>query len=687
MKKILLIGLSVLFVLPLMPLSAQEYRPLLDSNTRSLLHEVLSGELAKEYTIHISRFHRIQGSREYRESAQYVLKKLHEFGFSQNDAYIESFPSDGKVKYQTWQSPSGWDMEAAELRMIEPYDERIVGFPEIPMSLITYSNPGDGTAELVWVGSGTQESDYEGKDVKGKFVLATGYGGSVHRLAVLKYGAKAVVCYLDDDRAKEYPDMLAYTGMWPKTEELDRVTFGFNLTNRQGEKLKHLLESGQRVTLRGWAKGIGLEPYWMDVVVAHIRGSEKPEEAFILTAHLDHPKESANDNASGSAALLDMCRGLNELIDQGRISQPKRSFIFLWVPEFYGSMAYIDAHEDVCGPELGGTYLGSINYDMVGEHLELIHTNMNLTRSPFSIPSVFNDVVANMAGMVDRMNVRTPRGSLSRFNYRLNLYSGGSDHVCFNDRKIPSMMFGHGDYTHHTSEDTPDKVDPVELERAEIIGAAALLYLSELNESQALDLLYFVSANAEKRFGTASRRAYNILASAAGEKIQSAWAEAQNVIDHALLWEKKTLESVLTYKNNGTIKDLFGRLVQQLEAKHITTSETFRWFVGRAGIQQRVPPVLDNRPDRRIAVRLTRGPLAREIPVDKLSKEDAAWYMTAFRELNRNVRYEIVNFVDGKRTVSEIRNAVSAEYSPVPIETVARYLDDLVKAGVMSWKR
>ena len=248
-------------------------------------------------------------------------------------------------------------------------------------------------------------------------------------------------------------------------------------------------------------------------------------------------------------------------------------------------------------------------------------------------------------------------------------------------------MFGHGDYTHHTSEDTPDKVDPVELERAEIIGAAALLYLSELNESQALDLLYFVSANAEKRFGTASRRAYNILASATGEKIQSAWAEAQNVIDHALLWEKKTIESVLTYKNNGTINDLFGRLVQQLEAKHKTTSETFRWFVGRAGIQQRVPPVLDNRPDRRIAVRLTRGPLASEIPVDKLSKEDAAWYMTAFRELNRNVQYEIVNFVDGKRTVSEIRNAVSAEYSPVPIETVARYLDDLVKAGVMSWKR
>lgn len=356
MKKLFFLLVCILVVIPL---SAQEYQQLLDSETRDLLHEALSGELAKEYTIHISRTHRIQGSRGYRQSAQYVLDMLLKFGFSEENAYIESFKSDGKVQYQTWQSPSGWDMEAAELRMLEPYEERIVGFPEIPMSLITYSNPGDVTAELVWVGPGTRESDYEGKDVGGKFVLATGYGGAVHRLAVLKYGAKAVVCTLDDDRAKEYPDMLAYTGMWPLTEELDRVTFGFNLTNRQGEKLKNLLESGEKVILRGWAQGIGLEPYWMDVVVAHIRGSEKPEEEFIICGHLDHPKESANDNASGSAAMLDICRALKELIDQGRLPHPRRSIRILWVPEFYGSMAYIDAHPEVVGPELGGKFLAN----------------------------------------------------------------------------------------------------------------------------------------------------------------------------------------------------------------------------------------------------------------------------------------------------------------------------------------
>ena len=100
-------------------------------------------------------------------------------------------------------------MDWAELRMMEPYEERIVGYPEVAMSLITYSNAGSATAELVFVGAGTSDADYEGKDVKDKIVLATGYGGSVHRLAVLKYGAKAVVCYLADKRAALYPDMLA----------------------------------------------------------------------------------------------------------------------------------------------------------------------------------------------------------------------------------------------------------------------------------------------------------------------------------------------------------------------------------------------------------------------------------------------------------------------------------------------
>jgi len=658
-------------------LSAQAFLPLLDRDRRDLLHEALSGEIAKDHVIQISRHHRIQGSRGYRAAAEYVRDQLRAYGFAESDAYIESYPSDGRIEYQTWQSPSGWDIEFAELRMVEPRDERIVGYPEIAMSLITYSNPGDATAELVWVGSGTSERDYAGKDVRGKFVLATGYGGDVHRLAVLEHGAVGVVCYLDDDRAAEYPDMLAYTGMWPLANELDRVTFGFDLTNRQGERLRGMLEAGQRVVVRGRVEGIGLEPYFMDIVVARIPGTEHPDEELVVAAHLDHPKESANDNASGSAAMLDMARAFKALMDDGRMAPPKRSIRFLWVPEWNGTMAYIDRHPEMVGPGLGGSVLAHLNLDMVGEHLELLHTRMGITRTPASIPSALNDVVENMAQMVDRMDVRTPRGSQSAFNFRVTPYGGGSDHMMFIDRKVPGMMIGHGDYTHHTSEDTPDKVDPVELERSEIIAASTLLYLSDLTEDEAVDLAYLVAATGAARLVGEGRRAFGSLGQDGGSFLAAA-----NLLRHAGQWEREALESVLTFRNADRVRETVGSLVGLLGRQ---TTELEERLIAEAR-RQRLPLRVTRAGDNRVPVRLTRGPLDFGLPESRLSPDAAAWYAGEGRALNGNVRFELVNFVDGNRSVAEIRDAVSAEYAPLPVAVVARYFDDLVRAQVIEWQ-
>lgn len=675
----------------------QDHQALLDPSIRDLLHETLSGELAKEHVIQITRHHRIQGSRGYRNAAKYVLEKLRSYGFSESDASIESFRSDGRVTYQTWQSPSGWDIESAELRMLKPYEERIVGYPEIAMSVITYSNLGDVTAELVWVGMGTSDKDYEGKDVKGKFVLATGYGGEVHRLAVLKYGAKAVICYLDDDRAKEFPDMLQYTGMWPRTEELDRVTFGFNITNRQGEKLKNLLLAGKKVILHGWVKGIGLEPYFMDVVAALIRGSEKPvydssiydrrEEELVFSAHLDHPKESANDNASGSAAILDIARTLKELIDSGRLPRPKRSLRFLWVPEWYGTMAYIDAHPEMKGPTLGGTFLANMNLDMVGENLELLHSKLIITRTPSSLPSCVNDVVENMAEMVDQMNIRTPRGSHSAFNYRVTPYSGGSDHMMFIDRKIPGVMFSHDpDYTHHTSEDTPDKVDPVELERCEIIAAGTMWHLANLDQVQAVYLAYLVQANAGKRLGEAHRRAQQLVAAAPQDSLAQAWSESINIIDQAAKQESDAVASVLNFTKAEKVVQIVEMMKNQLSRQKEFHVEEIRFSAAARGMGTGNPPALETTPDVRVPTRLTRGPLDFSIPESKLPSTDAVWYRSKEFTLNGDERFELVNFIDGKRTMTEIRDALSAEFVPVDLQVVSHYIEDLVRVGVVKWK-
>lgn len=669
------------------PALAQPGDPLLDARTRDLLHESLSGERAKDHVIQISRHHRIQGSRGYRDAAQYVLQELRRAGFSEADAYIESFPSDGKRVYQTWQSPSGWHIESAELRMVEPFDERIVGYPEIGMSVVTYSNAGHARAELVWVGAGTQASHYEGKDVRGKIVLCTGNGGAVHRLAVLEYGAAAVVCYLDDARAKDHPDMLAYTGMWPRAQELDRVAFGFNLTNRQGTRLRQLLESGQRVVLDARVDGPGLEPYAMDVVVAHIRGGARGSEEIALSAHLDHPKESANDNASGSAAILDIARSLNELITSGRLPRPERSIRLVWVPEYYGTVAYMDAHPELRGPALGGTFLANLNLDMVGENLELLHSKMVLTRTPSSIPSALNDVVENMARMVDGMDVRTPRGSQSVFNYRMVPHSGGSDHNMFIDRKIPGMMINHDpDYTHHTSEDTPDKVDPVELERSALIATGASWYLANLDPAQGVDLAYLVGAGSSGRLGDAARAARTQLAAAA-DGVSEGWAEAQSRLDHVLAWEREALRSVLQFNDAAGVRDAVKLQEDQLVAQHQLLSRGLQQAAAARGARGARPPALVADRDRRVPVRLTRAPLASGLPASGLPADRAAWYGSREYPLRGgSLAFELVNFVDGKRTVAQIRDALSAQFAPVPVEAVGRYLDDLASLKLVEWR-
>ncbi len=694
--------MRALAVLPLLldPAAAQsmaaEPRPALDPALRDLFHEALSGELAKEHVIAITRHHRIQGSRGYRDAARYVIETLRDGGFATPElpetraaflaagdldgdtaahaaapdagarrvggapagappaAWIESFTSDGRVTYQTWQSPSGWDIDEAELRLLSPAapgGERIAGFPEIAMSVVTYSNAGDVTAPLVWVGDGASAADYAGKDVAGKFVLATGYGGAVHRQAVLQHGAAAVVCYLADERAAEYPDMLQYTGMWPRTAELERTTFGFNLTNRQGERLRALLAGGQEVVLRGFVKGRGLEPYWMDVVTAVIPGASRPDEEILFTAHLDHPKESANDNASGSGAILDMALTLSRLVADGRLPRPARTLRFLWVPEWNGTMAWIDAHSEAAGPALGGPLLANLNLDMVGEDLERLHSRLILTRTPDSLPSALDELVGAMAEMVDRLDVRTPRGSLGAFNWRLTPYSGGSDHMMLLDREVPAVMFSHApDYTHHTSEDTVDKVDPVELERCELIATGAAWRLANPDEALGRDLLALVESDGAAR----------VLRAHAARPGWTWWAMQ--------VWDAE----------RRSVADLVpGYPVPAQPPLAPPPGEDWR----------AVPSTLATPELDRVPVRTTRGPLDFGLPESRLPPERAAWYAAEGRLLDGDLRFEAVNFVDGRLRVVDIAQRLEAEFErDVPWDVLGRFFEDLASTGAMAWQ-
>jgi hypothetical protein len=178
----------------------------MNKRTKKIIEEELSGERAKSHVQRISEFHRIQASPMFHQAAEYVRDTLSQLGLT--DIGIEQFRSDGSRKIGTYFSPIGWEVKNAELRIVEPQERLLVQYDTIPTSLHIHSKstPKEGvTAEVVEVGVGTKTKDYEGKDVKGKFVLATGKARWVHEQAVYEHRAAGV---LTDSLADEFKGIL-----------------------------------------------------------------------------------------------------------------------------------------------------------------------------------------------------------------------------------------------------------------------------------------------------------------------------------------------------------------------------------------------------------------------------------------------------------------------------------------------
>jgi hypothetical protein len=80
--------------------------------------------------------------------------------------------------------------------------------------------------------------------------------------------------------------------------------------------------------------------------------------------------------------------------------------------------------------------------------------------------------------------------------------------------------------------------------------------------------------------------------------------------------------------------------------------------------------------DRRVPARINSEPIK---PVEM---------PTAFLKFDRPelIVYELHNFIDGKRSISDIRDAVSAEFGALPLPSVVDYFERLAKSGAITLK-
>ena len=483
------------FLIPLMLTLSAAGQHLVPQAVFDAIAGEYSGEAAQENDRQIVQYHRIQGSPMMAEAAEkVVLGKLRDWGI---EARLEQFPSDGKTRYQTYISPMGWDMRAGELWVesaaganFVPF--RVCRYSDVPMCVSTYSRGGDWTGELVEVGAGVSDRDYEGKDVRGKVALAYGYAAAVVRAAAIKRGAIGVVIYPPPGDRADHPDMVRYNGTWPRVEELDATVGGFQISANQYTQLRELMAKGA-VRVRGKIDAT-LGPGQLTLVHAWIRGSQQPGTEVLISGHLDHPKWSANDNASGSAAMLEMARTLHRLIASGKLAPPAFTLHFMWVPEYFGTFAYVTRHPEArnctgwddprtkTAPSTGCIAL-NLNLDMVGEDTVKTVSRFYITRTPDSVGGSLNARMADVLAQTREANLYAPTGSRNYWPTAIIGYAQGSDHDVFTGLGIPAAMLGHEpDWTHHTSEDTPDKTDASEFRRVGVLAGAAA-YWAAVNDA------------------------------------------------------------------------------------------------------------------------------------------------------------------------------------------------------------
>src|SRR5262249_35047156 len=262
--------------------------PLLPEKDVAALANELSGETAKRNLEGISRFHRQRGSKGFHEAAELVAERLRAYGL--NDVQILQFPADGKIFYGTQRSRPAWDAEFAELWELKDSGQavRLGSYEADPIVLAEDSESADVTATLMDVGEGTKESDYAGKDVKGKIVLVSAQPGAVQDLAVGKFGAAGILSYAQNQK----------TAWWGEDENLIRwghlqtfspnKTFAFMVSLKTARELRDRLAKGEEVRLQVTVKA-GQHPGNYEVVTATIPGADPKlkDEEIAFSCHLD----------------------------------------------------------------------------------------------------------------------------------------------------------------------------------------------------------------------------------------------------------------------------------------------------------------------------------------------------------------------------------------------------------------
>ena len=310
-------------------------------------------------------------------TVRYIENQFKSLGLApgNGDSYFQEVPmvsinSSPKRKILTFTGKSNQQLSIHHL------DDYVIGSKRLKENITVEDS------ELVFVGFGIIApefgwNDYKGLDVKGKTVVAmvsdsgkydknlfkadtmTYYGRWTYKFEEAARQGAAGVLLIHDTDAASYGWNVVRSGWTGPQLNLDNQTNESNTTAFEGwitaETTKQLFTlAGKPMSLLDEAKKTGFQAVPLEIktsvsltnkirksssnnVIGTLKGSERPDEVIIYTAHWDHLGtgeaiegdsiyNGAIDNAAGVSALFEIAKAF-----KAAKSQPERSIVFLAV--------------------------------------------------------------------------------------------------------------------------------------------------------------------------------------------------------------------------------------------------------------------------------------------------------------------------------------------------------------------
>ncbi|HEY0800187.1 MAG TPA: hypothetical protein VGD54_05045, partial [Steroidobacteraceae bacterium] len=357
-----------------------------------------------------------------------------------------------------------------------------------------------------------------------------------------------------------------------------------------------------------------------------------------------------------------------------------------------------------------------VHMDMVGGDPFKNKSILHVTATPWSLPTFITDIGDNFAEAIrDAAAVYTEDGShedaavienrgapgtRNAFFVDETPYAEGSDHDDYDSSTIavPSLYLRDWpDIYIHTDHDTLEQIDATKLRRVALLGAASGYSFATLSAAQTSTALPFLAARAEQRLAGGFQRAQR-LAEDLSLPPQDALFEAHNLIDQMLRREQGALQSFARFTQSNPQE-----LVASMDVLKVQAAAFHGWIehsVPKHGVRTSSAPAWHSAAQgARVPQRTAEfGPLTfqnDDVLLDRLGPErirkikllnaDSSRLLNA-QDSGAMYAYEIVNFVDGKRSVVQIRDAVAGEFGPIALELVSDYLYACEEAKIIAFR-